>query len=298
VVTPAQRRAVVTDAQQRRRLSLTRACRYFGEHRSLLRYRARRQPDPALTARLRELAIAKPRYGSPRLTHRLRREGWGINHKRIERLMRLERLLVGQRPRRKRVAQARVPAPVPTRPDERWSMDFMRDTLADGRPYRIWTLVDDCTREAPLILVDRSLPAARIVEALDLLLLVRSTPAAIVCDNGPEFISLALDQWADEHEIRLDFIRPGQPVENCFIESYNGKLRDECLNQHHFASLAEAQHTIEDWRQDYNTERPHRSLGQLTPSEFAARFQTQEDGQQQEDDQRQKDRQLQPILRC
>jgi putative transposase len=120
-------------------------------------------------------------------------------------------------------------------------------------------------------------PAARIVEALDTLRLVRGRPAAIVCDNGPEFVSLALDQWADAQEVRLDFIRPGRPVENCFIESFNGKLRDECLNQHHFATLAEAQHAIEHWRQEYNTERPHRGLGQRPPAEYAAVF-TPEEG--------------------
>ena len=286
MVTPAQRRAVVTDAQQRRPMSLTRACRFFGEHRSLLRYAPRRQPDPALLARLRELAVAKPRYGSPRLTWRLRREGWRVNHKRIERLVRVERLQVGQRSRRKRVARTRVPAPVPTQPDQRWSMDFVRDTLADGRPYRVWALVDDCTREAPLLLVDRSLPAARVVEALDTLLLVRGRPAAIVCDNGPEFVSQALDQWADGHQIRLDFIRPGHPVENCFIESFNGKLRDECLSQHHFDSLTEARATIEAWRQEYHTERPHRGLGQRTPAEYALLFTPNDD------------QELEPILRC
>ena len=276
MVTTAQRRAVVTETTTRRALPLARACRYVGVHRSLLRYRARRTPPPGLCERLRELAVAKPRWGSGRLTWRLRREGWGINHKRVERLVRLERLQVGQRRRRKRVAIARVPAPVPTRPDQRWSMDFLRDVLADGRPYRIWTLVDDATREAPLLLVDRSLPAARVVEALDTLLLVRGRPAAIVCDHGPEFVSLALDQWASDHGIRLDFIRPGRPVENAFIESFNGKLRDECLNQHHFVSLAEAQTVIEAWKQEYNTERPHLGLGQRTPAEYAALFTPQE----------------------
>ena len=286
MVTPAQRRAVVTDAQASRLLGLARACRYFGEHRSLLRYIPRRAPAPALLARLRELASAKPRYGSPRLTWRLRREGWRVNHKRIERLVRDERLLVGQRSRRKCVAHARVAAPVPSQPDERWSMDFVRDTLADGRPFRVWTLVDDCTREAPLLLVDRSLPAARVIEALDTLVLVRGAPNAIVCDNGPEFVSLALDQWAAAHEIRLDFIRPGRPVENCFIESFNGRLRDECLNQHHFLTLAEAQATIEAWRQEYNTERPHSGLAQRTPAEYALLF-TPDDQTTEE-----------PILRC
>ena len=272
MVTTGQRRAVVTDACTRRALTERRACRYVGVHRALVRYHPRREPQEALRARLRELAVAKPRWGSPRLTWRLRRDGWPVNHKRIERLVREEHLLVGQRPRRKRVAVARVPAPVPTRPDERWSMDFVRDTLIDGRPYRIWTLVDDATRECPQLVVQRSLPAARVVEALEMLLLVRGTPRAIVCDNGPEFVSQALDQWADERGIRLDFIRPGRPVENCFIESFNGKLRDECLNAHHFATLAEAQQHIEAWRVEYNTDRPHRGLDRRTPAEFAALF--------------------------
>jgi putative transposase len=277
VVTPAQRRAVVTDAQAHHQLALAPACRYFGVHRTLLRYAPTRDPALALRARLRPLALERPRWGSPRLTWRLRRDGWAVNHKRIERLVREERLQVGHRPRRKRPAMTRVPAPVPTRPDERWSMDFVRDTTAEGRPYRIWALVDDLTRECPLLLVDRSLPARRVVEALDTLLLVRGTPQAIVCDNGPEFVSLALDQWAHARGIRLDFIRPGHPVENCFIESFNGKLRDECLNQQHFATLTEARTTLEQWRQDYNTGRPHRGLDHRTPAEFAQLF-TPEEG--------------------
>jgi putative transposase len=272
VVTPQQRRAVVTDTCHRRAVSVRRACRYFGIHRSLLQYRSGAPPQAALRARLRELAMAKPRWGSPRLTWRLRRDGWTVNHKRIERLVREERLLVGQRPRRKRAAQTRVPTPVPTRPDQRWSMDFVRDTTGEGRPFRVWTLVDDATRECPLLLVDRSLPASRVVDALDALLLLRGQPQAIVCDNGPEFVSQALDQWASCHGITLDFIRPGRPVENCFIESFNGRLRDECLNQHHFPTLAEARERIEQWRQEYNTERPHSSLGDRTPAEYAALF--------------------------
>jgi putative transposase len=155
------------------------ACRLLGVHRSLLRYVPRRAPPADLQARMEALAVAKPRWGSPRLTWQLQREGWAVNHKRIERLVRVEQRLVGQRRRRKRAAAAlRVPVPVPTRPDERWSMDSLRDTLADGRAYRIWTLVDDCTREAPLLLVDRSLPTSRIVEALETPVLVRGRPGS------------------------------------------------------------------------------------------------------------------------
>lgn len=277
MVTPQQRRAVVTETCTRRLLPVRRACRYFGIHRSLLQYQSCAPPQDALRARLGELAVAKPRWGSPRLTWRLRREGWPVNHKRIERLVREERLLVGQRPRRERVARTRVPTPVPTRPDQRWSMDVVRDTTGEGRPVRVWTLVDDATRECPLLVVDRSLPAARVVEALDALLLVRGCPEVIVCDNGPEFVSQALDQWASQHGVTLDFIRPGHPVENCVIESFNGKLRDECLSQYHSVTLTEARDRIEQWRHEYNTDRPHGSLGDRTPAEYAALF-TPEEG--------------------
>jgi putative transposase len=269
---------MVQSMQAQHELSLGRACRFLGVHRALVRYTARRAPPIALVARLRAAAEQKPRWGAPRLTWLLRREGWVVNPKRIARLLRVERLLVGQRiRRRKRSAIVRVPTPVPQRPDERWSMDFVRDTLADGRPFRVWTLVDDLTRECPLLVVDRSLPARRVVEALDALLLLRGRPTTIVCDNGPEFVSLALDQWASAHQVRLDFIRPGRPVENCYIESFNGKLRDECLNLHHFHSLAEARDRLEQWRIEYNTARPHLGLRNRTPAEVAALY-TPEEG--------------------
>lgn len=278
MVTPAQRRAVVAHAQAHFALSERQACRFFAIHRALVRARARRDPQPAWRARLHELAAAKPRWGTRRLTWRLRREGWRVNHKRVARLVREEHLQVGhRRRRRKRVAPARVRPPTPRRPDESWSMDFMRDVTAEGRPFRLWALVDDCTRECPLIVVDRSLPARRVVEALEALLLVRGRPARLVCDNGPEFVSLALDQWAAGHGILLDFIRPGRPVENAFIESFNGRLRDECLSQHHFTDLTDARQRIEAWRQEYNTDRPHSSLGHLTPAEYAERW-TPEEG--------------------
>jgi putative transposase len=261
---------MVTELQAQHQLARATACRYLGVHRALVRYRPRRPSPGALVAALLVWAERKPRWGGPRLTWRLCREGWVVNHKCIERLLRTEHLLVGQRSPPKRAAVARVPAPTPTRPDERWSIDFVRNTTAEGRPFRVWTLVDDYTHESPLLVVDRSLPARRVVEALDALLLVRGASTTIVCDNGPEFVSLALDQWASGRGIRLAFIRPGRPVENCFIESFNGKLRDECLNTHHFATLAEARQVIEQWRVEYNAERPHRGLGQQTPMEYAA----------------------------
>ena len=269
MVTTVQRRAVVAEYRRAAR-SERQVCAWFNVPRATVRYRNRRAAPEALVARLTTLAEEKPRWGSPRLTWRLRRDGTLVNHKRIERLLREERLLVGQRRRRKQAAPIRVPTPTPTRANERWSMDFVCDTLRAGRPFRVWTLVDDATRECPLLVTDHSLPATRVVEALESLRTTGGLPRAIVCDNGPEFVSQALDDWAATHHVALRFIRPGHPVENCFIESFNGKLRDECLNTHHFVTLAEAQDRIEAWRVEYNTERPHRGLGQRTPLEYAA----------------------------
>lgn len=249
-----------------------RACRWMGFHRSAVRYAPHRPDERALRQRLRELAEEHPRWGSPRLIWRLRQEGVRDNHKRIRRLYRLEGLAVRRR-RRKRVAMPRVVMPTPTQPNERWSMDFVRDTLSDGRAFRALTLVDDCTRECPAIEVDLSLGSDRVVAVLERLAATRGLPRTIVVDNGPEFQSRALDAWAHHRHVQLQFIRPGKPVENAFIESFNGKLRDECLNQHWFLSLSDARRTIEAWRISYNTARPHRALGTLTPTQFAQQFQ-------------------------
>ena len=183
-MTPAQRRTVVTEACTRRDLPVRRACRYLGIHRAVIRYVSRRTEPVDLVARLHDAATAKPRWGSPRLTWQLRREGWTVNHQRIERLVRVEDLRVGSHRRRKRTAQRRGPRPVPTRPDERWSMDLLTDTLAEGRPFRVGTLVDDATRECPVLLVDRSVPARRVIDGLEMALLLRGRPQAIE-DNYP-----------------------------------------------------------------------------------------------------------------
>jgi putative transposase len=199
----------------------------------------------------------------------LRREGWPINRKRVQRLYQEEGLQVRRRRRKRRAVVPRAPVAVPTRPHERWSMDFVRDTLGDGRVFRCFTLVDDCTRECPAIEVDFSLPGERVVRVLDRVAAVRGYPRAIVCDYGPEFVSAALDEWAHRHQVVLDFIDPGKPVQNAFIESFNGTFRDECLNESWFVSLADAQRTIVAWRIDYECERPHSRLKDLTPREFA-----------------------------
>jgi putative transposase len=195
-----------------------------------------------------------------------------VNHKRVYRLYREEGLTVRKRPR-KRLARARIATAVPTSPNERWSIDFVSDSLADGRKLRIFNVVDDCTREAVVMEVDTSIPAPRVVRLLDEAAGIRGAyPRAIVCDNGPEFISHALDEWADQHGVKLEFIQPGKPVQNCFVESFNGRFRDECLNENWFRSLDEARRIIAAWKEHYNAVREHGSLGGRTPREFAKQW--------------------------
>ncbi len=274
MVTPEQRRTAVNHVMITAEVSERAACRFTGFARSTQRYASTRPPDTALRARLHELAAKRRRWGYRQLTRVLRREGPPINHKRVQRVYQEEGLQVRQRRRKRRAVVPRSPAPVPTRANERWSMDFVRDTLGDGRVFRCFTLVDDCTRECPAIEVDFGLPGERVARVLDRVAAVRGYPRAIVCDNGPEFVSAAVDEWAHRHGVALDFIDPGKPVQNAFIESFNGTFRDECLNESWFVSLADAQRTIEAWRIDYECERPHSRLDDLTPREFALKHVT------------------------
>lgn len=270
MVTPGQRRAVITHAKRTAAISERRACRFLGVHRSLVRYESVRPPETELRARLKALAEQHPSWGSPRLTWLLRREGRRVNHKKVERLYQEEGLTVRRR-RRKRVARPRVELPTPECANEQWSMDFMRDQLAGGRVFRVLTIIDHYTRESPAIAVDLSLPGARVARVLDRLAGRRGLPRSIRVDNGPEFTGRALDEWAHLRSVKLEFIRPGKPVENAFIESFNGRLRQECLEQHWFIDLEDARRTIEAWRVSYNTNRPHSGLGGQTPAEFATR---------------------------
>lgn len=248
-----------------------RACRLVNLCRGTQQYKSRKKDDGALRQRLRELAEQRRRFGSPRLHTLLRREGWEVNHKRVERLYKEEGLLIPVRKRKKRAALTRIERKAPTRVNERWSMDFVQDVLASGRRFRVLTLIDEYTRECPAVEVDTSISGARVCRVLDQLAETRGLPESIIVDNGPEFSSRALDAWAYQHGVCLDFIRPGKPVENCFVESFNGKFRYECLEEHWFTSLEEARQIIEDWRIDYNQVRPHKSLNKLTPEEFASR---------------------------
>jgi putative transposase len=271
MVGPIARRAAVGWLIDAHQTSLRRACRLVGLSTATWRYQRRGRVDNvALLERLQAHAAIRARYGYRRLHTLVAREGIVANHKRVHRVYREAGLQVRRR-RRKRLTRAdRVPLPAPSSRGERWSMDFMADTLADGRAFRTLNIVDDFSRECVAIEVDRSLPGARVVRVLDHLRLTIGLPKAIVLDNGPEFAGRALEAWAYAHGVELRFIRPGKPIENAYVESFNGKFRDECLNEHWFVSLADAKGIIEAWRVDYNTVRPHGSLGQLTPAAYAA----------------------------
>ncbi|WP_428833828.1 IS3 family transposase [Methylorubrum populi] len=217
-----------------------------------------------------DLAKSRVRYGYFRIYILLRREGWRVNHKRVHRLYRDEGLSLRlKRPRRHVSAAHRERQPAALRPNERWSMDFVSDALFDGRRLRALTVVDAFTREALAIEVDQGIKGEQVVAVVGRLALLRGAPCAIQVDNGPEFVSKALDRWAYENGVTLDFSRPGKPTDNALVESFNGRLRDECLNANWFLSLADARSKIKTWRRHYNESRPHTALGWRTPQEFA-----------------------------
>jgi putative transposase len=252
-------------------VSRQRACRLLTYCRASYYYKPVTKDERALILRLRELAFSRVRYGYRRLTILLQREGWPVGKKRILRLYRTENLLVRTKHRKKRTSHLRVPLGPPTAPNQRWSIDFMSARLESGRYFRILTIIDQFSRECPLLWADMSLTGAKVVACLELLAGTRGLPMAITLDNGSEFCSRAMDVWAYKNGVKLDFIRPGRPVENGYIESFNGRLRDECLNIHVFFDLADVREKLEAWRRDYNEVRPHGSLGKMTPKEFARR---------------------------
>jgi len=268
MVGPQAKREAVAVLMNERCFGVTRACGLVGISRSLYSYRSCR-PDPTrLRSRIEEIAAVKRRYGYRRVYLRLRREGWEVNRKRVYRIYRAAGLAVRRRKRKRIGPFERKPLPHPTAMNVSWSMDFMSDGLADHRRLRCLTIVDDFSRECLAIEVDTSITGRRVAHVLDRIADSRGLPESITVDHGPEFEGQVLDSWAYERNVRLSFIRPGKPNENAYIESFNGKFRDECLNEHWFRSMAHARRVIEDWRIEYNTERPHSSLGNLTPVEF------------------------------
>lgn len=268
MVSPASKRQAVDYIQVKHHVSERRACKLAGLWRSVRRYRSVRTEPEGFRKRMLELATLRPRFGYLRLHILLGREGYCVNHKRTYRIYREEQLQV-RRKRRKRVSAApRKAKPIPDRPHKRWSMDFVSDSLHNGRAIRVLNVIDDCTRLCVAMEVAHSISGERVGRVLDRAAAKHGWPEAIVVDNGPEFTSKALDQWAWQRGIKLHFIRPGKPVENCFVESFNGKFRCECLSESWFVSLEDARRIIGAWRHDYNTVRPHRSLGELTPEAY------------------------------
>lgn len=252
-------------------LSERRACGLAELDRSTFQYQKRPCGDEALRARLRDLASERRRFGYRRLGILLEREGLYANHKKVFRLYQEEGLAVRRRRGRKRAVGTRRPILLPAAANQRWSLDFVSDALADGRRFRALCVVDDFTREALTVAVDTSLSGARVSRELDRLIERRGKPRMIVSDNGSELTSHAMLRWQKERGVEWHYIAPGKPTQNAFVESFNGRLRDECLNEHLFSSLGEARSLIEDWRIDYNTQRPHTALGGLAPCVYAER---------------------------
>ena len=270
MVTPAAKREAVAHLRSAFDMSERRACRTIGCVRMTVRYRSRRPDDAELRQRLRALAHERRRFGYRRLHVLLRREGFTVNHKRLFRLYREERLMVLRRGGRKRALGTRAPMLVPQWPNDRWSLDFVADQFIDGRRMRILVVVDDCTRECLALVPDTSISGIRVARELDRLLVAHGKPKTIVSDNGTELTSNAILRWADDHKVEWHYIAPGKPVQNAFAESFIGRLRDELLNETLFRSLPHASAALDAWRSDYNHDRPHSRLGWLSPATYAA----------------------------
>ena len=270
MVGPAAKRTAIKHLREKFRVSERRACRLAGQYRSTQRHRSRKREFPGLTKRLAEHAAERPRFGYKRITTLLRRDGFPVNHKRVYRIYRELDLSV-RRKRRNRASQApRAALPEATAVNDCWSMDFLSDALVDGRAMRVFAAVDDFSRRCPTLEFDVALPAERVLRVLDEAIELYGQPKRIRTDNGPEFTSKAFDAWAYARGIEHHFIRPGKPTENAFAESFNGRLRDEFLNQHCFTSLTHARDLGTDWHDDYNEVRPHTSLGGLSPEQYIA----------------------------
>lgn len=269
MVTPAAKREAVAHLRCAFEVSERRACSVLGTDRTSVRYRSTRPDDAGLRARLRELAGERRRFGYRRLHILLTREGLLMNHKKLRRLYREERLQVRRRSGRKRALGTRAPMALPQGANQRWSLDFAADAFSDGRRFRILAIVDDFTRECLALVADTSLPGLRVARELDALTALRGRPAMIVSDNGTELTSMAILRWAQERQVEWHYTAPGKPQQNAFAESFIGRLRDELLNETLFSSLGHAREALAIWKADYNTVRPHSGLGNLPPVAYA-----------------------------
>lgn len=271
-MTPGVKREAVAHLRGAHEMSERRACRTIGADRMSVRYRSQRPDDPRLRERMVAIARERRRFGYRRLHVMLKREGFHVNHKRIFRIYREEGLKVKKRGGRKRALGTRTPMPVAAAPNDRWSLDFVADQFVCGRRFRILGVFDDRTRECLAAVADVSLSGRRTARELSRLVAGRGVPKSIVSDNGTELTSNAILSWAAETKVGWHYIDPGKPTQNAFVESFNGKLRDEFLNETLFTSLGQARFALEDWRRDYNEVRPHSGIGWKTPAECAAEF--------------------------
>lgn len=268
-MTPAAKRQAVAHLQSNYEVSERRACTTLQADRSSVRYKSSRPDDTELRKAMKQVAQERRRFGYRRVHIMLQRQGWHVNHKKIKRLYREENLMVRKRGGRKRALGTRRPMHVPERANERWSLDFVSDAFTDGRKFRVLAIVDDFSRECLALVPDTSLSGLRMTRELNTVIEERGKPQTIVSDNGTEMTSMAVLQWCQETNIEWHYIAPGKPMQNAFVESFNGSFRDECLNETLFSSLSEARKKVAEWKEDYNQIRPHSSLGNMAPYEFA-----------------------------
>jgi putative transposase len=272
MVTPDAKRDAVVHAMQEHGVSQRRACEALSVDRSSMRYRSVRPDDASIREAMKKVASERRRFGYRRIHVMLERQGIIMNLKKLRRLYREEKLTVRKRGGRKRALGTRRPLALPSRPNERWSLDFVSDAFTDGRRFRVLAVVDDFTRECLCLVADTSLSGARLARELDDLISRRIKPKTIVSDNGTEMTSMAILKWCQQTHIEWHYIAPGKPMQNGFVESFNGSFRDECLNETLFSSLTQARAAIATWKEDYNRNRPHSSLGNITPNEFATKM--------------------------
>ena len=269
IVRPADKREAVEFLIKEQQCSSSKACRIVGLPRSSYQYQKKPKDDSEIQDALTEVVGKHPAIGFWQSYHRFRNRGKKWNHKRVRRIYRDMKLNVRRRAKKRLPARVKQPLVIPTRPNQTWSIDFMSDALVDGRKFRLFNVLDDYNRESLAIEVDTSLPSLRVQRVLSRLIIDRSKPATIRVDNGPEFISHILGQWCQDNNITLQFIQPGKPMQNAYIERKNGSIRRELLDTYLFYSLAEVRIMTEEWRHDYNHERPHKALGYLSPVRYA-----------------------------
>lgn len=271
-MTPDGKRQAVVHLCEVHGVSQRRACDVLQVDRSTVRYQSKRIDDAGQREAIKRIAKERRRFGYRRINVMLQREGIQMNHKKLRRIYAEEKLQVRRRGGRKRALGTRRPMEVPNGANQRWSLDFVSDAFTDGRRFRILTVVDDFTKENVLLVPDTSISGQRVTRELDQAFAERGQPRTIVSDNGTEFTSMAILKWVQDNGLDWHYIQPGKPTQNAFIESFNGKLRDECLNETLFSSLADAREELAKWQEDYNNHRPHSSIGNLTPSEFAEKI--------------------------